>query len=192
MYLWAPQSCLSWVRCAQYILLAENNVEAILLHLSVLGRSHCSSKYRKCRIGQTANWFLNPGPIMCYRVHLSISHSFLSSLWSFSWVSNLNRLYPSPKLFHLHFWCYCLPHFLALVSIYNFHTHRKVLIYSTTAAWNCFWNSRVLTFSRNDVPFYCHKTDTHTQCCFTSNSLSFISVASCILLGYVSVACFKH
>ena len=67
----STESCCFSVHCVQYILLAENNVEATLLHLSGHGRRHCPSKYRKCRIGQTRNWFLTPGPVTCYRVHLS-------------------------------------------------------------------------------------------------------------------------
>jgi hypothetical protein len=71
MYFCGTESCCSSAYCVQYILLAQNNVEATLLHLSGHGRRHCPSKYRKCRIGQTRNWFLTPGPIACYRVHLS-------------------------------------------------------------------------------------------------------------------------
>ena len=51
------------------------------------GRRHCPSKYRKCRIGQTRNWFLTPGPVTRYRVHLS-------------WVSSL-RLLPVHMCQHL-------------------------------------------------------------------------------------------
>jgi hypothetical protein len=200
MYFCGTESCCFSVHCVHYSLLAVNIVEATLLHLSGHGR-HCPSKYRRCRIGQTRNWFLTPGPITCYRVHLSLVVSLCASS-SCTWVSRLMGLYQFPDVFPLYFRSYCSPNMFtypfsgwhwsaSILSAYSFHPVNalKPTGYYT---YHQVWHSKIL--HGDYIAYLCFvwlSEETVTFAIYVINWLVFITEAESVYCAVRTESLYK-